>query len=131
MILMDTILVVDDEKKVRSLYKKLLTVEHFEVLEAEDSRSAAKLLLAQPDISLVLLDLNLPEIDGSVLYELIRRIDARTKVIVTSAYPLHDQKKLVVNADDYYDKSQGMDVLLSKIKNTLEAALARKEEIKA
>ena len=117
---MRKILIVDDENKIRSLYKRLLLSEHYDVVEAPDSQSATRLLLNQPDITLVLLDINMPEIDGTVLYQLIRRLDHHTKVIVTSAYPLQDQRRLVFRADDYYDKSQGTDVLLEKVKGVLQ-----------
>ena len=43
----------------------------------------------------------------------------KIKVIVTSAYPLDDQKRLIVKADDYFDKSHGTELLLAKIKNLL------------
>lgn len=117
---MAKILVVDDENKIRNLYKKLLISERYEVVEAQDSQSATRLMLNQPDITLVLLDINMPDIDGTVLYQLIRRLDQHTKVIVTSAYPLQDQRRLIFRADDYYDKSQGTEVLLEKVKGVLQ-----------
>lgn len=109
------ILVVDDERKIRNLYKKLLTLEHYEVIEAEDSQSATRSLLDETDIGLILLDINMPVMDGGILYNLIRRYDPKIKVIVTSAYPLEDQKKKIVEADDYYDKSYGTELLLEKV----------------
>ena len=116
---MEKILVVDDEKKIRNLYRKLLTLEKYEVIEAEDSQSATHRLIDEQNVQLILLDINMPLIDGRVLYDLIRMYDPKIKVIVTSAYPLEDQKKKIVNADDYYDKAQGTEVLLEKVEHVL------------
>jgi two-component system, OmpR family, response regulator ResD len=113
------ILIVDDDKRIRSLYKKLLALENYPVLEADSSHAATRLLMKEPDVALVLLDINMPVFDGSVLYNLLRRFDSSIKIIVTSAYPLEDQKTRIQEADDYYDKSQGTEVLVEKIRHTL------------
>lgn len=118
---MDRILVVDDETKIRQIYKKLLVLENYEVVEAEDCSSAARKLVDDKNIQLVLLDINMPVLDGGVLYRMIRMLDPGVKVIVTSAYPMHDQKAIIEQADDYYDKSQGTHLLLQKIKQALAA----------
>ncbi len=117
---MQKILVVDDERKIRDLYKRLLTLENYEVLEAEDSQTATHLLIREKDIRLILLDINMPLIDGVMLYNLIRMYDPKIKVIVTSAYTLEDQRRKIVSANDYYDKSQGTEVLIKKVGNALE-----------
>lgn len=114
---MSKILIVDDEKKIRDIYRKLLTLEGYDVFEAEDVPAATRFLVNDEGIKLVLLDINIPQVDGGILYRLIRMLDAKIKVIVTSAYPLEDQKQKIIKADDYYDKSQGMDLLLEKVKN--------------
>ena len=118
---MPKILIVDDEKKVRDIYHKLLAFEKYQVLEAEDVPSATKLLVDDADIRLVLLDINIPQVDGGILFRLIRMLDEKIKVIVTSAYTLDDQKKIIVKADDYYDKTQGMDLLLEKVRKIFTA----------
>ena len=117
---MSKILIVDDEKKIREIYRKLLEFEKYEVLEAADATAASKLLIGDEDIRLILLDINMPQINGGTLYRMIRILDPKTRVIVTSAYPLEDQKQMIARADDYYDKSQGMDILLDKIKKLFE-----------
>ncbi len=118
---MARILVVDDEEKIRKIYTKLLLSEQHDVLEAADAVDAARLLIEDRKIDLILLDINLPVSDGGILYRMIRMLDPRIKVIVTSAYPLQDQKNRIERADDYYDKSQGIRVLSEKIKNQLES----------
>jgi len=115
---MDKILVVDDEKKIRDLYKKLLTAEGYKVIEASNAAEANGLLM-KDRIDVVLLDIKMPEIDGGEMYEVIKLFHRKSKVIVTSVYPLDEQKRIINDAADYYDKSQGYDALLDKIKRVL------------
>lgn len=118
---MHKILVVDDEEKIRRIYKGLLAFERYAPLTASDARSAIELLEREKDVCLVLLDINMPLLNGASLYRVIREVYGRSvKVIVSSVYPLEKQRGLVPGADDYYDKSQGTEVLLVKIKGVLQ-----------
>lgn len=112
---MNKILIVDDEKRIRSLYSNLLTNENFEVIEASDICEADE-ILRNEEIMLVLLDIRLPKIDGGTYFKMMRVFHEKTKVIVASVYPIDEQMHLVPDADGYYDKSQGTDVLLEQIK---------------
>ena len=116
---MQKILIVDDEEKIRRIYRSLLAIERYEVMDARDGNIATDCLAKDPNINLVLLDINMPQLNGVALYEIIRHNHPRVKVIVTSAYPLEDQKVLILRAEDYYDKSQGTDILLQKVKRAL------------
>ncbi len=109
---MEKILVVDDEDKIVGIYKCLLTSEGYETLKAHDSHRATNLLVTQKDINLILLDIHMPQVDGVLLYEIAREYNPDIQVVVTSACPLEDQKRLIVKADDYYEKTKGTDSLL-------------------
>lgn len=115
---MKRILVVDDEKKMRDVYSSLLKGEGFEVIEASDSPQAYE-ILKKEFVDLVLLDIKMPEVDGCVLHEVMQLFHKGVKVIVASVYPAYEQKEIIKEATDYYDKSQGTDVLLAKIKMAL------------
>lgn len=116
--LMKKILVVDDEPKIRRIYRKLLAKEGYEVIEAE-SGDIVDLLLYERGIDLVLLDLNMPVVDGPTLYDLLKLYDPGLKVVVTSVYPVDDQKKMVLKANDYYDKSQSTSILLDRVQHLM------------
>lgn len=116
---MKKILVVDDERKIRAIYTKLLIMEGFEVVEASNADDANE-ILKKNEIDLVLLDIKMPGIDGGILYEIIQSFHRKIKVIVASVYPLIEQRQFVKDASDYYDKSQGTEILLAKIKNALD-----------
>jgi len=109
-----TILIVDDEARIRSVFVKIMQREGFHVIEAADANEAYNLLLENA-VDLILLDINMMDVDGTVLYEIVQVFCKKTKVIVTSVYPLEDQKKLICGAADYYDKSDSLQVLIRKV----------------
>lgn len=116
---MSKALIVDDETKVRSIFKKLLTLESFTVLEATNGEEAGLLLIQHTDIDLVLLDIRMPVVNGAVLFDLIKLHNPSAKVIVTSAYPVDDQRRVIGGADGYHDKSDGSENLVTMIKGLL------------
>ncbi len=75
------ILTVDDDPQIRSLLRRLLEPEGYKVTEAANGREARS-LLSQHDFDLVLLDLNLPEVDGLSLAQELR---ARSDVAIWPA----------------------------------------------
>ncbi|MDO9263064.1 MAG: response regulator [Desulfosalsimonadaceae bacterium] len=116
---MKTILIVDDESKIRNLYSRLLEKEGFNVVLAKNAEVAHEKLLTQP-IDLALLDINLTDIiDGEVLYDVIEAFFKKTAVIVASVYPVAEQKKRVKGAAGYYDKAEGIQGLISQVKAAL------------
>jgi DNA-binding response OmpR family regulator len=87
----------------------------FSVMEAASVSEAYDLMLNFP-ADLVLLDISLPEVDGTDFYDIATVFCKRAKFIVTSVYPLADQRRLVPGADDYYDKSDSLAVLVGKVR---------------
>jgi len=81
------VLVVDDEKAVRDLAAKALTMYGFEVLVANDGPQAVEILQRHPgEISLVLLDLSMPGMGGEEALPHLRRIRPEVKILVSSGY---------------------------------------------
>jgi DNA-binding NtrC family response regulator len=108
------ILIVDDEKKIREIYSNLLKSDGYETMEASNASDAYE-IVKKGGIDLVLLDINMPDIDGSIVYELIDTFRIHTKVIVCSVLSLSEQKHVIKGALDYYDKSEGLEALQSKV----------------
>jgi len=82
-----TILVVDDEKGVRSTLRMLLSSMGFEVLEAGDGREAIDVFKAHADrIALVVLDLTMPVLGGREVFEQLRLLRPGVRVILSSGY---------------------------------------------
>lgn len=109
------ILIVEDEDKVRKLHVELLENEGYEVVGVSDAVQASEILIKK-HFDIILLDINLPHVFGSVLFDLMQVFHKSIKVIVTSVYPVEEQRKIMKDAADYYDKAQGVDILLDKIK---------------
>jgi len=115
---MKTILIVDDQERIRQLYKLIFTKEGYSVLDASCADKANEIVKVKK-IDLILLDIKMPEVDGAILFETTKMFHPGIKVIVSSVYPLDDQKNLIEGAEDYYDKSESVKVLKEKVKNVL------------
>jgi putative two-component system response regulator len=122
------VLVVDDEQRVRLLHRTLMEQIGCECVEAHDGQSALE-AAARANFDLVLLDLNLPDVDG---YEVCRRLRERPgapylKVIVVSG--MGDQNALAESlprgADDYVPKPYEMKQLVAKVRHALQLKAAQ------
>ena len=58
------ILVVDDETRMRKLVKDFLVKNNYDVVEAEDGEKAVDIFFNSNDISLIILDVMMPKMDG-------------------------------------------------------------------
>ncbi len=113
------LLVIDDETHITDAYQRIFSKEGFEVLTASNAMEANE-ILAWGKIDIVLLDINMPEVDGTDLFELIRAFYKNIKVVVSSVYPIDEQRERVKDADAYFDKSDGKDALLQIISSLSE-----------
>ena len=116
--MMNTIMIVDDEEKIRSVYGKIFKREGYTVLDAGNTEEAHELLLKNK-IDLILLDINMAKVDGTIFYKIIDEFYPNAKVIVSSVYPMEDQKILIKGATEYYDKSDSIKILIHKVKEVL------------
>jgi two-component system cell cycle response regulator DivK len=104
---MKKVLVVDDNPVSRELIREVLEGPQQKILEAEDGEEALeKVLQEEPD--LVLLDIQLPVLDG---YEVLRRIRgnsrfARLPVVALTAFAMREdcEKALALGFDEYVTK---------------------------
>ena len=117
---MRTILIVDDEQQMRERFKKALAADQFRVVEAQSAIDVADILMRER-IDLILLDINIPEVDGHDIFDIIAEYptSATVPVIVTSVYPISEQKIRVRKAADYFDKAHSDDTLIKKINKQL------------
>ena len=113
-----TILYVEDNFDNRMLVRRVLEAEGYRVIEAEDGPQGIELLQSQtPD--LVLMDINLPEIDG---YEVTKRFKqlpsmARVPVIAMTANVMKGDREKTLDAgrDGYIPKPIDIDALPAQI----------------
>ena len=123
---MKNVLLLEDEGRIRQLYVRLLTAVGLYVLEAENADQATQVLVKHP-LDLVLLDLNIPQINGQEMFDIIKEYNPDLKVITFSASSVNQQKRLVPFADDYFDKSDGPYTLLERIDQVLFSSQDQKE----
>ena len=116
---MSKIIILDDEAKIRKIYREALESKGYDIVEASDWESMEGVLLKHQDANLVLLDINLPSMKGDTIYSVLRLYNPVMRVIMSSVYPIEEQKRLVCRADAYFDKSEGVEYLLEKVRVVL------------
>ena len=121
------ILLVDDEADARLMMRTLLEEKGYEIHEAEGGHEAVDMLKADPDFSLVILDLAMPGMDGREVLRHIRgsQDTATLPVLVRTAVGSEDTEAelLEAGADDYVDKRANMDGFLARVKAVLRRAV--------
>jgi two-component system, OmpR family, response regulator ResD len=125
-----TVLVVDDEERIRKLVGDFLRSRGFAVEEAADGREALKAFLDHPErIDLVILDVMMPPPDGwSVLQQI--RSTARTPVLMLTARAgEYDQLEgFARGADDYVTKPFSPGLLVARVEALLRRTAETKKE---
>lgn len=93
-----TVLVADDEAAVRRVLARLLKTFGFQVLEAENGLEAVALFRDhQREVSLVICDLTMPNMDGWQTLTALRRLSPKLPIVLTSAY---DEAHVMANLQD-------------------------------
>jgi two-component system copper resistance phosphate regulon response regulator CusR len=118
------ILLVEDEKKIASALKKGLEEQGFYVMEAFDGAIGEKLFLNN-QFDLVILDINLPEINGYTLSRIIRQRNQSIPILMLTALGTVDDKLegFDAGADDYLVKPFEFKELLARIKTLLKRTI--------
>jgi len=122
------VLVIDDERSIRRFMDASLTAKGYEVLPAKTGREGVKTAADNhPDI--IILDLNLPDMDGlSVLKEI--RGFSKAPVIILTVKSADADKELLLDsgADDYLVKPFSLTELLARIRVALRHSINLQED---
>ncbi len=115
------ILLVDDEKKILEINKKLLSDSGFSNILTCENAVRADELISDKAIDLVVLDIMLPDMNGLSLYEMWKKRGINVPVIFLSARDEETSrlKGLGLGADDYVTKPYTPEELLLRIKAVL------------
>lgn len=115
---MDTlkILVVDDEARMRKLVKDFLTNKGFSVIEAGDGEEAVDIFFAQKDISLILLDVMMPKMDGWEVLKTIRKYSKVPVIMLTARSEERDELQgFSLGVDEYISKPFSPKILVARV----------------
>jgi DNA-binding response OmpR family regulator len=114
------ILVVEDEKSLRMLYKQDLEHDGYTVITAEDALAGLRALETEaPD--LVVLDIRMPGVDGLDCMGRMLGHNPRVPIVLNTAYSSYEDNFLSWAADAYVIKSSDTGELRAKIREVLEA----------
>ena len=113
-------MIVDDEPGVRALLRDTLSIAGFETIEASDGMSALTLLRTNKP-ALMVIDVNMPLMDGFELVERLRTTHDLTPVLMLTAREDKSDiaRGLKIGADDYVIKPFGIEELVLRIKAIL------------
>lgn len=109
-----TIMVVDDETEILDMLKRYFSLEGYHVITATGGKEALQKLAKQPD--LILLDINMPDIDGLSLCKSIRDFVSCPILFLTANTEDSDKiKGFGVGGDDYIVKPFSIDELGARV----------------
>lgn len=117
---MATALVVDDSKTVRTILSRTLKELGMDILEAANGREALEVIAAQKtEVSLILLDWDMPEMNGLEMLQLLRQSPEFSSIVVVmvtaQSEMSHVAEALDAGADEYVMKPFTKDIILGKL----------------
>lgn len=117
------ILVVEDDKNTRMLFKAVLEAENFDVLTAENGEDALGVMDAS-HVDLVVLDVMMPKMDGYSFTRVLRENDNNLPILMVSAKQLPADKKrgFLAGTDDYMTKPIDTEEMVLRIRALLRRA---------
>ena len=126
------ILIVDDEQRMRKLIKDFLVVKGYSILEAEDGEKALEIFEENKNkISLILLDVMMPKLDG---WSVLRQIRQESKVpIIMLTARGEEQDELFgfeLGVDEYISKPFSPKILVARVEAILKRTNNDPKEIK-
>ena len=115
------ILIIDDEKELRTLLSRLLKLDGYRVFEANDGEEGLK-ILNQEDIHVVISDVKLPGISGIDLIPKIKEINNKIEIVVLTAYGTITDGVTAIKrgAFDYITKGDEDNKILTAVERALE-----------
>ncbi|KPJ86872.1 MAG: Fis family transcriptional regulator [Spirochaetes bacterium DG_61] len=127
---MKTVLVVDDEKNIRETLKDVLEDEGYEVLLADNGKSALD-IMDRTVVDVMLLDLWLPEIGGMDVLGRTRKRFSDTQIVIISGHGTIDTavRATKIGAFDFIEKPLSLDRVINVVDHALKISGLEKENI--
>ena len=129
-----TILVVDDESRMRKLIKDFLIQKNYNILEAEDGERALKVYEENKEkIDLILLDVMMPKLDGWSVLRNIRQENKKLPIVMLTARA-EEQDELFgfeLGVDEYITKPFSPKILVARVEAILKRVKPDSKELKS
>lgn len=123
------IMVVDDESRMRKLVKDFLTKSNYDVIEAEDGEKALDLFYANRDISLIILDVMMPKMDGWQVCKEIREYSKVPIIMLTAKSDEQDELLgFKLGVDEYISKPFSPKILVARVEAILRRSAQKGRE---
>ena len=117
------ILVVDDESRMRKLVHDFLAREGYAVVEAADGEEALDIFYSDKEISLIVLDVMMPKINGWEVCREIRKISKLPIIMLTAKGDESDELNgFEIGADEYISKPFSPKILVARVTALLRRA---------
>jgi two-component system, OmpR family, response regulator ResD len=114
------ILVVDDESRMRKLVRDFLVKEGYKVLEAEDGEEAVETFFENQDLSLVIMDVMMPKMDGWAAVKEIRQYSQLPIIMLTAKDSEKDElKSFDLGVDEFISKPFSPKILIARVQAIL------------
>lgn len=125
------ILVVDDEMRMRKLVKDFLIKKDYLVVEAKDGEEALDIFYSDNTISLVILDVMMPKIDGWEVLKEIRQYSKVPVIMLTAKGEERDELNgFECGADEYISKPFSPKILVARVDALLRRSNLLTEEVR-
>lgn len=126
-----TVLVIEDESRMRKLIRDFLAVKEFNIIEACDGEEGIEKFMSVKGIDLVLLDIMLPKLDGWEVCRQIRKISNVPIIMITAKGAEHDELLgFELGVDEYITKPFSPKILVARIEALLRRTNNKKLQIK-
>ena len=128
----NTILVVDDESRMRKLVRDFLVKQNFDVLEAGDGEEAVDIFFKEKDIALIILDVMMPKMDGWQVCREIRKYSKVPIIMLTAKGDERDELQgFDLGVDEYITKPFSPKILVARVEAILRRSnlLTKDDEI--
>jgi DNA-binding response OmpR family regulator len=110
------ILIADDEARMRKLVGDFLRKKDYEVLEAENGQKAVDMFFEDENISLVILDVMMPVMDGYAALKEIRQYSKTPVIMLTAKSEERDELQgFDLGADEYISKPFSPNILVARV----------------
>lgn len=124
------VLVVDDEERMRKLISDFLKIKGYETVEASDGEEAIDVFFADKEITLIILDVMMPKMDGWEVLKTVREHSKVPVIMLTARTEETDELKgFEYGADEYISKPFSPKILVARVEAILRRSGVNQDEV--